>query len=63
MPRLIIDEVRKRKKLSKRKVAQRMEEEYRHVFRYFKPDYNPTFETLCKLAAAMKCKVRDLIEG
>lgn len=62
MPRLILDEVRKKKKLSKRQVAKRMDEDYKNVFRYFREGYNPTFETLVRIAAAMECKVRDLIK-
>lgn len=62
MPSLILAKVLKRKKLSKRQFAKRLGVEYNYVFRLFRPGYNPRFDTLCKYAKVIPCRVRDLIE-
>lgn len=62
MPKLALAKVLKRKKLSKRQFAKRLGLDYRYVFRLFHDGYNPTFKTMCAWAAALKCRVRDLIE-
>lgn len=62
MPKLILAKVLKKKGLSKRQFAKRLEMDYRHVFRLFHADANPRFKTLCSWAKALGCKVRDLIE-
>lgn len=62
MARLILDQVRRRKRVSKRQLAIRMGMRYENVFRIFRPGYDAKFSVLQKIAKALKCKVRDLIK-
>lgn len=62
MARLILDKMLKRRKLSKRQFAKRLDIEYNNVFRYFRNGYDPKLSSLEKWAKAIGCKVRDLIE-
>ena len=62
MAKIILEEVLKRRKLSKRQLSIRMGIRYEHVFRFFRKGYNPRFSTLNLWAKAIGCKVRDLIK-
>jgi transcriptional regulator with XRE-family HTH domain len=62
MARLILMQVLKKKRLSKRKFAKLLKTEYSNVFRYFRPTANPTLKTLSKWADVLGVKVRDLIK-
>lgn len=62
MAKLILGEVLKRKKLSKRQFAKRMGYHYASVFQFFRPTYNPTFKMMIRWAEAAECKVRDLFK-
>jgi len=63
MPKIILDEVLKRKKISKRQFSRMLGlSAYHNVFRLFHADHNPRFSTLVKWARLLKVKVRDLIK-
>lgn len=62
MPQLVLAKALKRKKLSKRQFAKRLGVGYDYIFRLFRPGLNPRFDTLCRYARAIGCRVRDLIE-
>lgn len=62
MAKLLVDEVLKRKKMSKRQFAKRLGVEYPTVFRYFRPGYDPKLSTLDKWSKALGCRIRDLYE-
>jgi transcriptional regulator with XRE-family HTH domain len=60
--KLILGQVLKQRRLSKRQFAKRLDIEYNNVFRYFRNGYDPKLSSLAKWAKAIGCKVRDLIE-
>lgn len=60
MPRVDLATALKRKKLSKRQFAIRLGIRYENVFKLFRPGLDPRFSSLCKYAAAIGCRVRDL---
>lgn len=62
MPKLVLGEVCKRKGVSKRELAKRLGIRYHNVFRLFHDDANPRLSQVFRYAAALKCKVRDLIK-
>jgi len=57
---LILDQVLKRKKLSKRQFAKRIGKDYPTVFRYFRKGYDPKLSTLTLWARAIGVKVSAL---
>lgn len=61
MAKLILGEVLKKKKLSKRRFAKLLDQRYENVFRYFRDGYDPKLSTLSLWAKALKCRVRDLV--
>ena len=61
-PKIVLRKILKKEGLSVRQFAKRGEYHYHSVFQFFKPGYNPTFETMARWAKAIGCKVRDLIE-
>jgi transcriptional regulator with XRE-family HTH domain len=61
-PRLILSQVLKKHKLSKRQFAIRLGAKEHSVYQFFKPEYNPTFKMLCRWAKAIGCRVKDLIK-
>lgn len=62
MARLTIDKACKKKGVSKRQLAMRLEEKYSNIFRLFRAGYNPRFSRLQEIAKAIGCRVRDLFE-
>jgi transcriptional regulator with XRE-family HTH domain len=52
----------KKKGLSKRQFAKRLNVRYENVFRFFRPSYDPKLSMLTRWAKAIGCKVRDLIK-
>jgi transcriptional regulator with XRE-family HTH domain len=60
MPKLLLASVLKKKKLSKREFAKRLEIHYRMVFRYCRPGYDPKLSTLEKWAKVLKVPIRHL---
>jgi len=62
MAKIILSGVLKRKKVSKRQFAKRLNISYSNVFRYFKPIYDPKLSTLQAWAKALSCKISDLFE-
>lgn len=62
MPTLILDRVLKKKGLSKRQFAKRLNTEYNNVFRYFRSGYDPKLSTLEKWAKALGVKIKDLFK-
>ena len=61
MAKLLLADALKRKKMSKRQLAIAMGIDYRRVFSFFRPSFNPTLKTLERLAAAIGVKVTELI--
>ena len=62
MAKLRIEEVLNKKKLSKRKFYQMLKTDSGTGSRYFRPDFNPTFLTLEKIAKVLGVRIRDLIK-
>lgn len=62
MAKLHLTEVLKEKDVSKREFARRLKVDSATVFRYFRPGYNPTLETLDKFARVLHCRIADLID-
>jgi DNA-binding XRE family transcriptional regulator len=62
MAKCTIEEVLKKRKLSKRQFAKRLGLPYNAVFRYFKEGYDPKLSTLAKWAKAIPCKITDLFK-
>lgn len=58
----VLGEILKKKKLSKRQFAKLIGSRYEHVFRFFRPGYDPKLSVLTLWAKALKCRVRDLIK-
>lgn len=61
-PKLKIKTVLKEYGVSQYQLAQLLELQTQHVTKMVKPDYNPTFNTLVRIAEAVGCKVADLID-
>lgn len=62
MAKIILKEVLKKQRLSKRQLAMRMGIPYVQVFRLFRKGWNPTFKTLERIANAAGVKIADLIK-
>jgi len=62
MAKVVLGEVLKKKRLSKRQFAKNLKIEYSSVFRYFRDGYDPKFSTLEKWAKALHVRVKDLID-
>ncbi len=62
MAKLLLAEVLKKKGLSKRQFAKRLEKEYPTVFRYFRESYDPKLSSLEDWARVLGCRIRDLYE-
>jgi transcriptional regulator with XRE-family HTH domain len=60
MAKLILDLILKRKKVSKRQFAKRLNKPYYSVFRYFRPGYDPKLSTLAAWAEVLKVKISAL---
>jgi transcriptional regulator with XRE-family HTH domain len=61
MARLVLAEMLKKKRVSKRQFAKRLGVDYKNVWRLFRPEADPRLSALVKYAQALGCKVRDLI--
>lgn len=61
-PKLKIKDFLNKKEISQYELAKRMSIPAHHVTNMVKPDFNPTFKTLQKIAQALECKIRDLID-
>lgn len=61
-PRLDLAGALRKKRLSKRQFAKRLGIQYPNVFRLFHAKADPRFSALCKYAAAIGCRVRDLFQ-
>jgi transcriptional regulator with XRE-family HTH domain len=59
--KIILKEILKTKRLSKRQLSIRMGIPYQQVFRYFRKGWNPTLKTLERIAKALDLRVVDLI--
>jgi len=62
MARLKLDEVRKKKGITKYAFAKALELEPSNVQPFFKPGYNPKLKTMSEWAAALGCKISDLFD-
>lgn len=61
MARVILDEVLKRKQISKRAFARLLGIEEKNVWRLFGPAVDPKLSTLTRWAKVLGVRVRDLI--
>lgn len=55
-----LDEVLKRKGISKYRLAKELGIKYGNVFRFFQDDYDPKLSMLRQWAKALRCRIRDL---
>ena len=62
MAKLVLDAILKKRGISKRQFAKKLNVEYYSVFRYFRDGYDPKLSTLAKWAKALGIKVQDLIK-
>lgn len=62
MVKIILADILKTKRLSKRQLAIRMGLPYAQVFRFFRKGWNPTIKTLERIAKAAGVKIVDLIK-
>lgn len=62
MAKLVLARILKKKRVSKRRLAKDLGMRYSNVFALFKPAYNPTFRMLERIAKALGCRIRDLID-
>ncbi len=62
MAKLILADVLKKKKMSKRQFSLKLGMIYSNVFRMFRPDYDPKFSTLVQIAKTLDVKIKDLYE-
>jgi transcriptional regulator with XRE-family HTH domain len=62
MAKIILEEVLKKKRVSKREFAKRLGIAYKNVFRLFHDGANPRFSALNKYASVLGVRVRDLIK-
>jgi transcriptional regulator with XRE-family HTH domain len=60
--KIILADILKTKRLSKRQLAIRMGLPYAQVFRFFRKGWNPTIKTLERIAKAAGVKIVDLIK-
>ncbi len=60
--KIVLKEILKTKRLSKRQLAIRMGIPYAQVFRFFRKGWNPTIKTLERIAKAAGVKIVDLIK-
>ncbi len=63
MAKLLLNQMLKKKKMSKRQFAKKLGIHYSAVFRYFREGYDPKLSTLENWARALDCKIEDLFEG
>jgi len=62
MAKLLLARALEKKGLSKRKFSAMLGISYPHVFRFFRPNYDPKLSTLEKWARVLNMKIRDLIQ-
>ncbi len=62
MAKVILEEVLKKKKISKRQFAKKLGVLYSNVFRIFRKNYDPKLSTIEEWARILNVKVSDLIE-
>lgn len=60
MPKLLLEKVLKKKGMSKRQFAKRLDIDYASVFRFFRPGYDPKLSTLARWAKVLDVRIRDL---
>lgn len=60
MPKLLLEQVLKKRKLSKYRFAKLLRQHYNNVARYFRPGYDPKLSTLATWAKVLHCRIRDL---
>jgi hypothetical protein len=60
--KLLLDKILKKKELSKRKFAKLLDMPYPHVFRFFRPGYDPKLSRLEEWAKILNLKIKDLFE-
>lgn len=60
MAKLVIEQVLKKKKITKYRFAQLLGLPTPSVFRFFRPNYDPKLSTLEKWADVLDVKIKDL---
>lgn len=62
MAKLLLEEVLKKKGLSKRQFAKKLGKDYPAVFRYFRDGYDPKLSSLEAWSNVLGCRIKDLYE-
>lgn len=60
MAQLRLEEMLKKRKMSRYRFAQLEKKHYNTVVRYFRDGYDPKLSTLERWARILKCRIRDL---
>lgn len=60
MPQLLLEQMLKKRKMSKYRFAKVLRLHYNSVARFFRPDYDPKLSTLERWAKVLHCRIRDL---
>lgn len=60
MAKILLEEMLKKKGISKYRFAKMLGVHQPTIFRYLKPDYDPKFSSLERWAKVLGCKIRDL---
>lgn len=60
MPKVLLPEMMAKRKMSKYRLALLTKKPYKHINRWFEPDYDPKLSVLALWAKALKCRIRDL---
>jgi transcriptional regulator with XRE-family HTH domain len=59
---LRLEELLDKKGLSKRAFAKLLKIQYPHVFRFFRPGYDPKLSMLLRWSEALKCDIEELFK-
>jgi transcriptional regulator with XRE-family HTH domain len=62
MARLILDEILKKKRISKREFSRRLGVDYKNISRMFRKGFDPRVSALAKYAKALDVSCRDLLK-
>jgi DNA-binding Xre family transcriptional regulator len=62
MARVVLNEILKKKRISRYAFAKRLGIDYKNTPRMFHDGFNPRVSDLARYAKAIGCKVRDLIK-
>lgn len=61
-PKIALKSLLIKNNISQYELAKRLNIEPNRISKMIKPEFNPTFSTLSKIAEALDCQIKDLIE-